>query len=62
MHVRLQRPLIQWYTLLNKVIGGRVQWGLPDAGLRLDTLPPNGLRYDLAAFDSFISSLETCGA
>lgn len=62
LHVRLQPSLIRWYTLLNEVIGGRVHWELPDGGLPLNILPPNRIRYDVAAFDSFVSLLETSAA
>ena len=62
LHVRLQPSLIRWYSLLNEVIGGRVHWELPDGGLPLNILPPDRIRYDVAAFDSFVSLLETSAA
>jgi hypothetical protein len=58
MHFRLQPFLIRWYELLEKTLGGRVLWTLPDDGLPRDDIPPNQLRYDIDVFDRFVSSLK----
>ena len=59
LNVRLQPHLITWYRQMDAVLGGRVCWKLPEAGLSLDAITANELRYDIDAFDVFIASLDT---
>lgn len=59
LHFRLQPFLIRWYELLEKALGGRVLYTLPDNGLSRDATPSNELRYDIDVFDRFVCSLES---
>jgi hypothetical protein len=56
LHLRLQKPLIAWYSTLQVVLGERVVWGFPEE------LPVNDPattidRYSLETFDDFIALL-----
>lgn len=57
-NVLLQPALIRWYTQMDKVLGGRVRWELPETGFASDAITANPLRYDIGAFDAFIASLD----
>ncbi|WP_313618510.1 hypothetical protein [Agrobacterium sp.] len=61
VHVLLQPPLIRWYQLLETVLGGRVQWQLPDQGPGFTVLTSNPRRHDIAAFDDFMALLDQDG-
>lgn len=54
LHVRLQPALLAWYSALEKVLPGRVQFGLPGAMPAVETLAQ---RYSLTAFDQMIALL-----
>jgi len=58
LHVRLQPFLIQWYARLDKAVGRRVRWALPDDGLPTDAILNNEFRYDIDVFDRFVCSLD----
>jgi hypothetical protein len=54
LHARLRPALLEWYTVLDVVLPGRVQFGL------LANLPVGrvaGQPHDLAAFDAIIARL-----
>lgn len=54
LHARLRPALLEWYTALDVVLPGRVQFGLPAS---LPVGRAAGHRYDLAAFDAMIARL-----
>lgn len=54
LHVRLQDALLTWYSAMNDVLPGRVQFGFPS---EVPTLKSIGGRYGVAAFDQMIASL-----
>ncbi len=54
LHVRLQKPLMQWYSALDRAVPGRVQFGFPSE-MPMETRRRD--RYDLAAFDRLIAEL-----
>lgn len=54
LHVRLQDALLSWYSALEQVLPGRVQFGLP---AELPAVEKTGERYSLTAFDQMIAAL-----
>lgn len=54
LHVRLQTALLNWYSAIEKVLPGRVQFGFPSEMPALKSLDG---RYALEAFDQMIASL-----
>ena len=54
LHARLRPALLEWYTALDVVLPGRVQFGLPAS---LPVRWAAGQRYDLGAFDAMIDHL-----
>lgn len=54
LHARLRPALLEWYTALDVVLPGRVQFGLP---ARLPIGNEDGKRHDIAAFDAMIARL-----
>ncbi len=54
LHARLRPALLEWYTALDVVLPGRVQFGLPAS---LPNRRGAGKRHDLAAFDAMIARL-----
>lgn len=54
LHVRLQAALLNWYSAIEKVLPGRVQFGFPS---EMPTLKSLDERYALEAFDQMIASL-----
>lgn len=54
LHVRLQPALLTWYSALNDVLPGRVQFSFPS---EMPALTSRDGRYALAAFDQMIASL-----
>ena len=54
LHARLRPALLEWYTVLDVVLPGRVQFSLP-ANLPIGRAA--GQRHDLAAFDAMIARL-----
>ncbi|WP_312402512.1 hypothetical protein [Rhizobium sp.] len=57
-NVLLQPALIRWYKQMEKVLGGRMCWELPETGFSPDDISANPLRYHIGAFDAFIASLH----
>ncbi len=55
LHARLRPALLEWYSALDVVLPGRVQFGLPG---NLPVGSPVGQRHDLAAFDAMIKRLS----
>ena len=55
LHVRLQPALIDWYSALDAVLPGRVQFGFPAT---LPTPTRTGVRYDVSVFDRMIEDLS----
>lgn len=54
LHVRLQDALLSWYSALEQVLPGRVQFGFP---AELPAVANPGERYSLTAFDQMIAAL-----
>lgn len=54
LHVRLQDALLSWYSAMELVLPGRVQFGFP---AELPAVANPGERYSLAAFDQMIAAL-----
>ena len=54
LHVRLQDALLSWYSALEQVLPGRVQFGFP---AELPAVANHGERYSLTAFDQMIAAL-----
>ena len=54
LHVRLQQALLTWYSALEAVLPGRVQWGLPAKMPRVENRAD---RYSVTAFDQMIALL-----
>lgn len=54
LHARLRPALLEWYIVLDVVLPGRVQFGLP---ANLSVGKAAGQRHDLAAFDAMIARL-----
>lgn len=54
LHARLRPALLEWYTVLDVVLPGRVQFSLP---ANLPVGRTVGQRHDLAAFDAMIARL-----
>ena len=58
LHVRLQPALVRWYETLETILGGRVLWHLPEALPDPAGVTLNPVRYDVGAFDAFVSALQ----
>lgn len=54
LHVRLQSPLLAWYSALDSALPGRVQIGFPST---MPTVVSHDDRYDVFAFDAMIEAL-----
>jgi len=54
LHVRLQPALLKWYSALDRVLPGRVQFGFPEARPSVEN---QNERYSLQAFDRLIALL-----
>lgn len=57
LHVRLQEPLVAWYKVLGQVTERPVDWKLPGE-VPVEASFDHESRYDLRAFDAFLSALE----
>lgn len=57
LHVRLQPALLDWYRTLETILDGRVLWHLPEALPDSADVTLNPFRYDVDAFDAFVSAL-----
>jgi hypothetical protein len=57
LHLRLARPLREWYEAVERVRPGRVYWGLPEAGLPAALPPPDLDRCSVPQFDALIEAL-----
>lgn len=54
LHVRLQKALLAWYSAMDEVLPGRVQFGFPS---KMPTVKNLDERYSVKAFDQIIASL-----
>lgn len=59
LHVRLQPALLAWYSSLDAALPGRVNIGLPST---MPAIATKGARYDAAAFDTMVDSLQRWSA